>query len=137
MRLNLSASLFSITIEVTLRFLLAIADPEIVAELLLEELLGLQLSCPTFRQVYKSQQTIEIFVQAFKSFVKALNSAVVIEQRTVRMLEKMMHFGVTIAMDNVVAGNQKAEVCAETITTSKRETRLTIWTGGDCDRSSK
>lgn len=89
-----------------------IVEPEAVAELLLEELLSLQLSCPTFRQVYKSQQTIEIFVQAFRSFVKALNSAVFIEQRTIRMLEKLMHFGVTIAMDNVVAGNQKAEVSA-------------------------
>lgn len=85
-------------------------DPEAIVELLLETLLNLQLNCPTLRLVYKSQQTIELFVQAFKSFVNALNSAVVIEQRTISMLEKMMHFGVTIAMDNVVAGNQKAEV---------------------------
>ena len=81
------------------------------AEAILEELVVLQSSCPTFRQLFESQQTTQSFIRAFRSFVACLASANEIPQHHIRISEKLMHFGLTLSLDNAIAGPQKREVC--------------------------
>ncbi len=81
------------------------------AEAILEELVLLQSSSPTFRQMFESQQTTQAFIQAFRSFVTSLASTSEIPQHHIRISEKLMHFGLTLSLDNAVSGGQKREVC--------------------------
>ena len=80
-------------------------------EAILEELVLLQSSSPTFRQLFESQQTTQMFIKAFRSFVASLASISEIPQHHIRISEKLMHFGLTLSLDNAVAGGQKREVC--------------------------
>jgi hypothetical protein len=80
-------------------------------EAILEELVRLQSSCPTFRELFESQQTTQTFIQAFQSFVSRLSSSNENSQYHIRTSEKLMHFALTLALDNAVAGPQKREVC--------------------------
>jgi hypothetical protein len=82
----------------------------VLAEAIVEELVHLQSSCPTFRQLFESQQTTQAFIHAFQSFVARLSSANEISQRHVRICEKLMHFGLTLALGDAAAGPQKREV---------------------------
>ncbi|CAL1710979.1 unnamed protein product [Somion occarium] len=81
------------------------------AERLLDELMQVHSASSTFRQVFKSQSTTAYFLDAYKSFVAALrNSTSLLDQATIRILEKMSHLGLSIALDTVVAAEQKSEV---------------------------
>lgn len=81
------------------------------AEAIIEELVLLQSSSHTFRQLFESQQTTQMFIKAFRSFVTSLAAASEIPQHHIRISEKLMHFGLTLSLDNAVAGAQKREVC--------------------------
>jgi hypothetical protein len=81
------------------------------AEAILEDLVLLQSSCPTFRQLFESQQTTHSFIQAFRSFVTRLASSRELSQNHIRICEKLMHFGLTLSLDHAVVGPQKHEVC--------------------------
>lgn len=81
-------------------------------EVLIEELMDLHASSATFREVFKSQQTTQIFVDSYKSFVMKVVDLPDLNQRAVRILEKLTHFGLALALDNSVAGSQKREVRA-------------------------
>ncbi|TFK55260.1 beach-domain-containing protein [Heliocybe sulcata] len=83
---------------------------EPIVELLVEELINLQASSPTFRQIFRSQQTTQQFVDAFSTFVKALSSAAEIRHSTVRLLEKLSHFGLSLALDNSVGSTQQRQI---------------------------
>jgi len=83
---------------------------ESTMEVLIEEIMDLHASSPTFRQVFQSQQTTQIFVDAYKSFARDLEPVSDINQRTIRILEKLTHLGLALALDNAVAGAQKQEV---------------------------
>ncbi|KAI0273049.1 beach-domain-containing protein [Russula aff. rugulosa BPL654] len=84
--------------------------PVAYAEAILEELVLLQSSSPTFRQLFESQQTTQMFIKAFRSFVTSLTSTSEIPQHHIRISEKLMHFGLTLSLDNAVAGAQKREI---------------------------
>ncbi|KAI0049337.1 beach-domain-containing protein [Auriscalpium vulgare] len=85
-------------------------DSVATAETILEELVNLQSSSNTFRDVFKSQQTTQLFIGAFKSFATAMQSAHEIKQSQIRMMEKLMHFGLTLALDTAVPALQKREI---------------------------
>jgi hypothetical protein len=80
-------------------------------EVLVEELMDLHASSATFRQVFKSQQTTQLFVSAYKAFVSKVSAATEVNQWTSRILEKLTHLGLALALDNHIAGGQKREVC--------------------------
>jgi hypothetical protein len=84
-------------------------------EVLVEELIDLHASSPTFRQVFRSQQTTQLFVDAYKAFVTAVSSSTDINPRAIKLLEKISHFSSTLSLDNDVAGPQKREVCVSVI----------------------
>src|ERR1700683_273210 len=84
-------------------------------EVLIEELIDLYTSSPTFRQVFRSQQTTQLFVDAYKTFVTAVTCSTEVNPRTIRILEKVSHFGLTLTLDNDVAGPQKREVCLSVV----------------------
>ncbi|KAJ7130393.1 beach-domain-containing protein [Mycena epipterygia] len=83
---------------------------ESTMEVLIEELMDLHASSNGFREVFKSQQTTQLFVNSYKSFVLRVMDASQVNQRTIRILEKLTHFGLGLALDNAVAGAQKREI---------------------------
>ncbi|KAJ7439485.1 beach-domain-containing protein [Mycena latifolia] len=83
---------------------------ESTMEVLIEELMDLHASSSGFREVFKSQQTTQLFVNSYKSFVLRVMGAEQVNQRTIRILEKLTHFGLGLALDNAVAGAQKREI---------------------------
>lgn len=92
------------------RVVAAVSTTESAAEALVEELISLHVSSPTFRQVFRSQQTTQILVDAYKAFVTAVAATPEVHQRTIRILEKVSHFALTLALDSDVIGPQKREV---------------------------
>lgn len=79
-------------------------------EALIEEIIDLHVSSSTFRQVFRSQQTTQMFLDAYKSFVTATTASMDGHQRTIRILERLSHFALTLAHDDDVAVPQKREV---------------------------
>jgi len=79
-------------------------------EVLIEQFMDLHASSPTFRQVFKSQQTTQRFVDAYKSFVSKVVATKDVNQWTRRILEKLTHFGLGLALDVHITGSQKREV---------------------------
>lgn len=84
-------------------------------ENLVEEMLTLHASSSTFRQVFESQQTTQIFIDSFKAMVDKLSGARSINGWNVKILEKLTHFGLALALDNAVGGSQKRQVSMEGI----------------------
>lgn len=82
-------------------------------EILVEELLTLHASSTTFRHLFESQQTTQLFIDAYKSMVTKLAGARSINDGNLRILEKLTHFGLALALDNAVGGSQKREVSLE------------------------
>lgn len=80
-------------------------------EILVEEMMSLHASSATFREIFRSQQTTQLFIEAYKAYVSKLSSAIHINQWTTRILDKLTHFALALALDNAVAGQQKREVC--------------------------
>ncbi len=85
--------------------------PAQAAESLLEQLIELQATNAAFRQTFQIQTTTLVFVNAYRSFVVALSSSSQIDQATIRILEKLSHFGLTLSLDESVQTTQKQEVC--------------------------
>jgi hypothetical protein len=84
-------------------------------EVLVEELIDLHASSPTFRQVFRSPQTTQLYVDAYKAFVTAVSSSTVINPRAIKLLEKISNFSSTLSLDNDVSGPQKRDVCVSVI----------------------
>ncbi|KZT70568.1 beach-domain-containing protein [Daedalea quercina L-15889] len=79
-------------------------------EKLLEELIEVHSSTPSFRQLFKSQATTDSLIDAYKSFVASASMAPELSQSTVRILEKLSHVGLSIALDNAVGNSQRQEI---------------------------
>ncbi|RXW16665.1 hypothetical protein EST38_g9189, partial [Candolleomyces aberdarensis] len=85
-------------------------DTETTVEAMLERMMKLHSSSATFRELFRSQQTTQSFVDAYKNFVNKLKAAASINQWATRILEKLSHLGLALALDNAVAGGQKREI---------------------------
>lgn len=88
----------------------AASTTETSMENLIEELLTLHATSSTFRQIFESHQTTQLFIDTYKSLVDKLSSASSISDWNARILEKLTHFGLALALDNAVGGAQKREV---------------------------
>lgn len=88
----------------------ASTDQIATMEALVEELLNLHSTLAQFRTIFQSQITTQLFVDGYKNFVKKLAELPEVNPQTVRVLEKLTHFGLALALDNSVAGSQKREV---------------------------
>ncbi|TFK65264.1 beach-domain-containing protein [Pluteus cervinus] len=83
---------------------------ESTMEVLIEELMDLHASNANFRDVFTSHSTTQVFVDGYKGFVDKVGVLPEINQRIVRLLEKLGHFGLALALGNEVAGSQKREI---------------------------
>ncbi|KAI0826715.1 beach-domain-containing protein [Trametes gibbosa] len=81
-----------------------------IVEHLLETLIDTHSTSPTFRDVFKSHAVTQSFIDAYKMFSTSVAHAAEIDQGTVRVLEKLSHLGLSIALDNSVAVSQKQEI---------------------------
>ena len=82
----------------------------ISVEHLLEALIDTHSTSPTFREVFRSNAITQSFIDAYKMYSTSIAYAQEIDQSTIRVLEKLSHLGLSIALDNSVAVNQKQEV---------------------------
>lgn len=82
-------------------------------EHLLEALIDTHSSSPTFREVFRSHAITQSFIDAYKMYSTSVQHSATLDQDTVRVLEKLSHLGLSIALDNAVAVNQKQEVCTD------------------------
>ena len=99
------------------------AEATTFAEALMEQLISVHSSSATFRQIFKSQTTTQYFLDAYRALTVALSMAAEIEPAAIRLLEKLTHFGLSVALDTAVAAQQKQEVsldqacnCVEVLT---------------------
>jgi hypothetical protein len=83
--------------------------PYTTAEALIEDFTKLHKSVPSFRRLFKSPQTTQMFLDAYRSFVDALTQACPNPAATM-MLEKMTNFGLVLAGEGEVAAVHKSEV---------------------------
>ncbi|KZT02850.1 beach-domain-containing protein [Laetiporus sulphureus 93-53] len=83
---------------------------EDAAERLLEQLINLHSTVPSFRQIFKSHATTEIFINTYRMFVASASTTVELPFNTVRILEKLSHFGLSVALDNSVSSSHKQEI---------------------------
>lgn len=60
--------------------------------------------------MFRSHAVTQAFIDAYKMFATSVAHAAEIDQGTVRVLEKLSHLGLSIALDNAVAVTQKQEV---------------------------
>src|SRR5689334_20679251 len=82
---------------------------------MLEMMLKLHGSSSTFREIFRSQQATQIYVDGFKQFVHKLKASEKVQsdglnQKTKEILDKVSNLGIFIALDNAVSGPQKREV---------------------------
>ncbi|KAF5354041.1 hypothetical protein D9756_006953 [Leucocoprinus leucothites] len=85
-------------------------DQAATMETLTEELLNLHSTVTQFRSAFQSHNTTQLFVDAYKTFVKTLADLPEINATALRILEKLTHFGLALALDSAVAGSQKREI---------------------------
>lgn len=74
-------------------------------------MIHLQAASQSFRELFRSQSITQAFVAAFKSYFLALKS-VELRSGLLSILDKLKHFGLTLALDNAVSGAHKREVRA-------------------------
>ena len=79
-------------------------------EVLVEELIDLHSSSLSFRELFKSQQTTALLVTACQSFVNTVASSSETRKRTIRILEKLTHLVLMLALDTHVDAALKQEV---------------------------
>lgn len=79
-------------------------------EVLLEDLIDLHSSSLSFRELFKSHQTMGLLVAACRSFVTIIANDLEARQRTMRIIEKVTHLVVMVALDNNVDVAHKKEV---------------------------
>ncbi|THH31660.1 hypothetical protein EUX98_g2544 [Antrodiella citrinella] len=80
------------------------------AESLLEQVIAIHSSSMTFRQIFKSQTTTQYFLDMYRAFVVALSQAAEIPLASIRLLEKLTHLSLSIALDTAVAAQQKQDI---------------------------
>ncbi|VDB88447.1 unnamed protein product [Peniophora sp. CBMAI 1063] len=85
------------------------ADHETLCSTLMESMIHLQAASQSFRDLFRSQSVTQAFVTAFKSYYVALKSAE-LRPGLLSILDKLKHFGLTLALDNAVSGTHKREI---------------------------
>ncbi|RPD65419.1 beach-domain-containing protein [Lentinus tigrinus ALCF2SS1-7] len=79
-------------------------------EHLLETLIDTHSTSPTFREVFRSHAVTQSYIDAYKMYSTSVAYSPEIDQSTIRVLEKLSHLGLSIALDNAVAVSQKQEI---------------------------
>lgn len=95
---------------------------ESLMERLIERLVTLHASSGTFRQTFESLQATQLFIDAYNGILVRLTSVLAnaegdrhVNGWSVRILEKLSHFGLALALDKAVGGAQKQEVIFDTL----------------------
>ncbi|KAF8882140.1 hypothetical protein BD779DRAFT_1544178 [Infundibulicybe gibba] len=86
------------------------SSAESTMEVLIEQLMDLHASNSAFRQIFKSQQTTQIFIDAYKVFASKVTPPITVTPQALRISEKLAHFGFALALDESVAGPQRREI---------------------------
>lgn len=79
-------------------------------EVLVEELIDLHSSSPTFRHVFKSKAVTAIFITSGRSFITKIASTAELHPRSTRLSDKLCHLALMLSLDSNVDQTQKKEV---------------------------
>lgn len=77
---------------------------------MLEALIQLHPASPSFKQIFKSTQVTQQFIDTHLAFASAVRSLPEISQRIISLMDKMCHFAIALALDPSVSQTQQAEV---------------------------
>lgn len=81
-------------------------------EVLIEELIDLHSSSPTFRHIFKTKVVTAIFITSTRSFITKIASIPGTHPRSTRLSDKLCHLALMLSLDSNVDPNQKKEVSA-------------------------
>ena len=79
-------------------------------EALLEALIQIHPTSLSFRQIFKSTQVTQQFIDTHLAFASAVRSLPEISQRVTSLMDKMCHFAIAVSLDPSVSQTQQAEV---------------------------
>ena len=79
-------------------------------EALLEALIQLHSTSPSFKQIFKSTQVTQQLINTHSAFTSTVRSLPEISQRVISLMDKMSHFAIALALDPSVSETQQAEV---------------------------
>jgi len=79
-------------------------------EALLEALIQLHPTSPSFRQIFKSTHVTQQFIDTHLAFASAIRSLPEISQRVTSLMDKMCHFAIALALDPSASQTQQTEV---------------------------
>ncbi|KZV83556.1 beach-domain-containing protein [Exidia glandulosa HHB12029] len=79
-------------------------------EVLVEELIDLHASSESFRKLFMSQQTTSMFIDAVKTFIDRVAAEPNLHDKTVRLVEKITHLMLMLALDTFVDNTQKRQL---------------------------
>lgn len=79
-------------------------------DVLVEELIDLHSSSSSFREIFKSQQSTSRLAAACRSFVNMVTGDSEVRRRTMRILEKVTHLMLMLALSDHVDAAHKQEV---------------------------
>ncbi|TFK23845.1 beach-domain-containing protein [Coprinopsis marcescibilis] len=85
-------------------------DMEDTMGALIEKMIDLHSKSSTFREVFRSQQTTQLYIDACKAYNERLKTVPSINLHNTRIVEKLSHLGLALALDNAVSGVQKREI---------------------------
>ncbi|KAF9002530.1 hypothetical protein BDQ17DRAFT_1357028 [Cyathus striatus] len=83
---------------------------ESVIDVLVEDFMNLHSSSATFRQLFRSHQSTQIFIDSYRNFVSKITLVGTVNSWTTRILERLTHLGLALALDDAVSGHQKREI---------------------------
>lgn len=79
-------------------------------EVLLETIIQLHSTSPSFKQIFKSTQVTQQFIDTHLAFASAVRSLPEISQKVTSLMDKMSHLAIALALDPSVPESLQPEV---------------------------
>ena len=77
---------------------------------MLEAIIQLHSTSPSFKQVFKSTQVTQQFIDTQLAFASAIKSLPEISQRVTSLMDKMSHLAIALALDPSVPESLQVDV---------------------------
>jgi hypothetical protein len=77
---------------------------------LLEAIIQLHSTSPSFKQIFKSTQVTQQFIDTHFAFASAVKSLSEISQRVTSLMDKMCHLAIALALDPSISESLQVEV---------------------------
>ncbi|KAG8984948.1 hypothetical protein FRB94_005904 [Tulasnella sp. JGI-2019a] len=86
------------------------AAPSSCADTLVEELIDLHSTSPSFRKLFQTKPLASQFIELCRLFINQVTESIELRSRTARIVEKLTHLALIIALHSGVDAQQKEEL---------------------------